>query len=177
MSIFYETANEGMEGLEGGATWGAVFNAKESQEITMQSDKTLTRVDFALYKANGTPSDNILLNIYSGGTTPENGTLVAGPFTVSMSVLVPAPGAWVPFLISPSLSLSNGTTYYFTLTRSGALDAPNSPGMNYSSDSVFAYSNRWLGNWTEAANGEEGIRLYDDQDTPVVTGSFLLNFI
>lgn len=140
--------------LFGGATFGYISNQKEAEEFTAQSTFSLTKVSFWVYKNNGASTDNLELRIYSGGATPEAGTLVSGPTAISMTLLPPffPKGGPLTFNLASAITLNSGTKYYFVLKRSGALQLTNSPGIMYDnshgSAPFYSYTKRWSNNGT-----------------------------
>jgi hypothetical protein len=161
---FFES---GFADLTGGATFGYSGNQKECEEYTAQGTHMLNEVGIWVFRANGNPTDNLQLRIYSGGATPEAGTLVAGPISISMTTLSNAfpLGGLVRFHLSSPITLSNGTKYYFVLSRSGSLSLTNSPGIEYNSVGgppyPFSYANRWSynGAWQHFLGSNIGISL------------------
>ena len=167
--------------LSGGATFGYSGNAKEASEIVAQENVTLNAVGVWVNRVNGNPVDNLVLNIYQGGATPEAGTLVAGPITFPMTELDDGTifyGATdgndcnVVFTLPSPLDLVSGTTYFYVLTRSGSLDLLNSPSIRYDSDGPFTgyhtYTDRWNQNWTEFPNSASGFVLFTDLSPSIV---------
>lgn len=117
--------------LTGGGAWGYASFPRIAQQYIPPVNQTLVSVAFALFKQNGAPTDNVILNIYDGGATPESGTLVAGPIAKPMSPMAYFYYQGTPtfFDLVSSITLLAGHTYYFVLTRSGILDLLNSPGI------------------------------------------------
>lgn len=164
MSIWYQTSFASST-----LNWGTgiTVETRLSQEITAQSDTIITIVKWKLGIGTGSPSDNVNLNIYQGGTNPENGTLVAGPISVAGNTLPPAADddKYVSFVLPTPLSITNGTKYYFTFTRD-TLDGSNGYQHRFRDSDEFAYSQAWNfipvnGGWAPANGGnrELGIQI------------------
>lgn len=109
--------------------FGTVFGLKEAIQYTPAVNQTINKVALHFFGQNGTPTGNLILNIYSGGAAPEAGTLVRGPITVPVSD-VSSQYLTLPFVfftLPSALNLVAGTTYYFVIAPSSTFfigDAP-----------------------------------------------------
>lgn len=139
----------------GGGTFGYSGNARISQQYNATSTFTLNSFAIAIYRVNGNPTDNLVLKIYKNGTNPENGTLVAGPINYPMTSLNNSflPGGPIFFDLPSPITINSGNTYYFTITRSGALSLTNSPAVEYGSYADMGFSYPPARNWSYTFTG------------------------
>lgn len=111
--------------------FGTPSYTRVSQEYTPTTNITIEKIALGVENWYGKPTDNLILNIYRGGTNPENGTRVLGPLAKGFQVLkdedLPHGPAWLEF-VNP-LTLQANQKYYFTLTRSGTLSSSLCPAI------------------------------------------------
>jgi len=116
-SCFFETSStNGGSQLWGG---GSTYAPKISQRFIPTSNATLN-IAFHRIARLGGPTDNVTLNIYAGGTNPENGVLVAGPISVAGNTIPDNNStsiSYTAFVLATPLTLTAGTTYWFTFNR------------------------------------------------------------
>lgn len=121
MAILFEITGTSGQG------WGASSSTTKqriSQKWVATLHATLTSVEHDIIK-NSSPADNLNLNIYSGGSNAENGTLVSGPIVVAGSGIPTGFGTRTVFTLASSLIITSGTTYWFTWTRDTLSDTDN----------------------------------------------------
>lgn len=170
MAIIY---NVGPENTVVSSSFGTLSVAKAALELTAQSTQTIRAVGIYALIMQGSPSDNLRLKIYEGGTTPENGTLIFTAVDYPIAALHDA--SWTDgyqlltlFFIEPQVTLNSGTKYYFTLTRTGSLSNTDHPGIRLSNGvnvppGYLAFSNYWNANWTEVTSAVPGVILFTEE--------------
>jgi len=94
----------------------------------------LCQADFAFGKS-GTPTDSILLTISTGGSSPDNGSVIA---TSSVAAASFSSGDVVTMDFPVCYGISPSSTVYFTFSRTGSLSNTNfySVGATRSSNSA-----------------------------------------
>lgn len=105
--------------------WGSALGTLESrasQTWVADVNATLTSVEVKMYKLNS-PTDNVTLTVYSGGSNPENGTSL-GTVVIDGSTFPSSAGTYTTFTFSTPITITSGTTYWFTFTRA-TLDSVN----------------------------------------------------
>lgn len=133
-----------------GAPNASIGYEKLAQSFAATSSYSVSAVVLNLTKA-GTPSDNWTVTIEgnSGSNTP-NGTPIATSGIFAVSTDLAGANKNVVFTFASPPSLSNGTTYWIVLNRSGAHDGSNQArwalndsgvsGMSYAGGRVATYS-------------------------------------
>lgn len=98
---------------------------KIAKQFTPTSSMNVDTVSFDLMQVYGSASASFTINVYSGGSSPESGTLIAtsNPVNSSLIPVYPTSPAFVDFSFNSPFTLNPSTTYYFVLVSS-YLDNP-----------------------------------------------------
>lgn len=149
--------------LSGAGAWGILHNGqpiKYASQVSIVGTHSLKQVAYAIEKIDS-PDDSVILSVYQGGTTPENGTLIGTKSVAAADI--PDKNNYIYFVFATPLTLVTGT-YFFTITRSGAYSA--SPGFYFHSQgdavSGIVYWDTYFGSWASAGNSP-GIILSSDE--------------
>ena len=156
---------------------GGTANSNEAagQSFLTTSAYSVDAVSLLLLK-EGTPTDNLTLEILSTSIT---GTVLATSDSVNGSSLSSGAYEWITFTFSSPPSLSDATTYYLRLTRSGANDTTNY--YFWAADSGSAYSGggayiRNINSWSsESTTTDAFFRLFSSTLTKLEPQYLLAN--
>lgn len=122
-----------------------------SERVIFSENFLLEQVTVSSFKT-GTPTDDAILSIYSGGTNGENGTLLETKTVAAASYIS---GGETSFLLDNPINIIGGTTYWFTFTRSGADSASNYYRISATFDDQYAdsdfYRKNTAGTWSLAS--------------------------
>lgn len=133
LACFYEVT--GTANLQlWGSTLGA-YSPEIAERFTPIQTVALQRVNHRIIPA-GTPIDSVVLFVYSGGTTPSGGSLIAGPVVISANQLSSDLSTYTSFVLPTPVQLISGSTYWFVFGRTAsAADAYYSGYVTPPSDS------------------------------------------
>lgn len=106
-----------------GQALGQSTNARRGQSFEVASPETLNVVAVKLTK-EGSPADDITLEIQSNSSDRPSGTVLETASTVSGATLT-STSTWYDFTLDAPLALSASTQYWIVVGRSGATDNTN----------------------------------------------------
>lgn len=101
------------------AFWGrgtGIAMDELAEKYTPPDDQIVCSVNHRIAGYNN-PTDSVTMWMYSGGSVPGAGTLIASS-TLPASALVNGSRAYIPFGIAPCIKLQAGATYWFLFNRS-----------------------------------------------------------
>ncbi len=178
---FYEVTNAIPTGNIYGGNSGTVSD-KISQKYTAPANQTLCTLYLRVSLAGTvSASASIVLRVMAGGSDPGNGTQVSSSSVPASSLSLANPSlSYTAFALPSCISLSSGTTYWFTfenydpvytLSFGNYLSA-------YRNSNQFSYSSFWYRScsacipnyrWIEDTNREWGIKLEAPDPIPTMT--------
>ena len=132
----------------------------QGQSWSPTTDISLTGFSLRGLLKNGSPTDNIAIEVHSSSMS---GSLLGTSDFIAGSSLTGSPTDTI-FTFSTPVSLINGTTYYFAIVRSGTRDTTNfyTTGLS-STDGIASQSSYQLDNssWVvNASSFDIGIKIY-----------------
>jgi hypothetical protein len=140
--------------------WAALLIAVkgEAEEVTASGDVSLTSVKLRLLRSATAPTDSMKVGVYAAVGDLPTGPLLGESSTLLGSSLTTTQAEKT--LPLPSVPLTPGSSYCLVLSRTGALDATRTYGVECSSVSTYAggmHSAHVSGVWnTVAANDAVG---------------------
>jgi hypothetical protein len=103
--------------------WGTTSAIRRGQSFEVAGSETLNIVALKLSK-DGSPADNVTVEIHSNATDRPSGTALETASSVSGATLTGTP-TWIDFTLDAPLSLSASTQYWIVVSRSGSPDNTN----------------------------------------------------
>lgn len=97
---------------------------KIAQGFTVSVDGLIDSVKLGFCVGGGSPSDNIVVGIYSDDGSGKPNVLLSSEETYPASSITPSYPTvqWVTFTFSSKVTGENGTLYHIVISRSGAVD-------------------------------------------------------
>jgi len=127
--------------------WGSnlgVYAPRIAQRFVAPADASVERVNHRI-KQFRVPSDAVWLKVYEAGTTPEAGTLIAGPISISANAIPTenADAAYTSFHMPAPITLRTGTTYWFVWGRDTIQQSAYYSYHRLPLGSEFPYTEAW----------------------------------
>lgn len=133
-----------------------------SQKYTPQVSQIICSIDQKIARAGNTTGD-IRLRIFSGGSNPENGILIASTSLASTAFATfPSYEKWV---LNECVTLNAGQAYFFTFDRTGDLSGAGVfSRVRHHGGNQYSYTTYWSyigvnGGWGELTAREWSLRL------------------
>jgi hypothetical protein len=150
----------------GSQAWGkgVTWESKIAEQVNPISSQNgyVCQIKTAMYR-NGNPTDSVRLRIYSGGSLPDNGTLIATSAVLGSSFSTSSnPYQLITFDLDNCFYFQSGKNYYFVFDRTGDLDPDNYYYYWYYNGNLQNYYIKWgylMGSWNNNQNIELDLTL------------------
>lgn len=161
----YETIQENTAGIANYNDFGkatTTMTSKIAIKYRPAQDSFICGIYSKIFRKN-TPTDNLIMRFYAGGTDPENGTLIfqSGGFAGADLPATMASASYLDFSPANCISNAGGGIYWLTFTRTGALSDTNHYERVYLTDNTYLNNNlefcsyATTGGWTCSNNTNE----------------------